>query len=143
MKKLAIFFLLVIIIITSMWAMYFNYKVKVKQTNKKNYSYSSYLDKEISGSELTSIINRAIDNNTLNEVTKDKKGKYINNHENSISIKIKMLDDGKIYDMEKIYNGGMNNFVIYYGEIKFKCTKIEYHQLTKLVKSMLFEQITQ
>ena len=143
MKKLAIFFLLVIIIVASIWAMFFNYKVKINETNKKNYIYNSYLDKEILGSELTSIINKAVDSNILNEVAKDKKGKFVNNHENSISIKIKMLDDDKVYDMEKIYNGGMNNFVIYYGEIKFKCTKIEYHQSTKLVKNMLFEQITQ
>ena len=41
------------------------------------------------------------------------------------------------------YNGGMENFIQYYNQIKFKCTIIEYHKDTNKVKYMLFEQITQ
>lgn len=37
----------------------------------------------------------------------------------------------------------MDKFVQYYGQITFKCTKIEYHKTTKKVKYMYIEQITQ
>ena len=54
-----------------------------------------------------------------------------------------MLDNDKVYNMETLYGGGMNNFLQYYNQIKFKCTKIEYHKSTNRIKYMLFEQITQ
>ena len=54
-----------------------------------------------------------------------------------------MLDNDKTYTMETIYNGGMDKFIQYYRDIKFKCTKIEYHKLTGKVKYMLFEQTTE
>ena len=92
---------------------------------------------------MTTIINKAVDNNKNNDVPKDDKGKYINNNTNSIQIQIKMLDNEKIYAMETLYHGGMDKFVQYYNEIKFKCTNIEYHTVTNKVKYMLFEQITQ
>ena len=54
-----------------------------------------------------------------------------------------MLDTDETYNMETIYKGGMDKFVQYYGSIKFKCTKIEYHNKTQKVKYMLIEQITE
>ena len=70
-------------------------------------------------------------------------GKYIDNKSNSINIDVKIIDNDKIYTMETLYNGGMENFIQYYNQIKFKCTIIEYHKDTNKVKYMLFEQITQ
>ena len=54
-----------------------------------------------------------------------------------------MTDNNSIYQMETIYNGGMQNFSNYYGNIKFKCIEIKYHNFTNKVKYMLFEQITE
>lgn len=144
MKKIAMFFLIVIIIIVGISYMYLNYKTNYNQAKKENTEYESYYNKEIYGTDLATIINKAVDNNKKNEVEKDNKGKYINNDRNSINIDIKMLDDnGTIYNMERIYNGGTTRFVQYYNQIKFKCTKIEYHQKTKKIKYMFFEQIEQ
>lgn len=144
MKKLALFFLIVIIIIVGISYMYLNYKSSYYTAQKENKQFESYKNQEIYGSELATIINKAVDNNEKNDVQKDDKGKYINNDSNSIQINIKMLDDdNKIYVMETLYSGGMDKFVQYYSEIKFKCTKLEYHQATNKVKYMLFEQITQ
>lgn len=96
---------------------------------------------EIYGAELTTIINKAVDNNETNEIEKDKKGNYIANDTNSIQIDIYMTDNETNYKMETLYNGGMDKFVRFYGEIKFKCTKLEYHNQTGKVKKMIFEQI--
>lgn len=143
MKKLAIFFLILVIIVVGISYMYLNYKVNYYEAQRENKQFESYNGQEIYGSELTTIINKAIDNNENNEIQKDSKGKYINNDDNSIQIDIKMLDNDKTYSMETLYSGGMDKFVQYYSEIKFKCTKLDYHQVTNKVKYMLFEQITQ
>lgn len=143
MKKLALFFLTITIIIVGISYMYLNYKANYYTAKKENRQFESYANQEIYGAELATIINKAVDNNQNNEVAKDDKGKYINNDNNSIQIDIKMLDNDKTYSMESLYSGGMDKFVQYYSEIKFKCTNLEYHKATNKVKYMLFEQITQ
>lgn len=143
MKKLAIFFLIVIIIIVGISYMYLNYKANYYAARKENKQFESYDGQEIYGAELATVINKAVDNNQNNEVAKDEKGKYINNDNNSIKIDIKMLDNDKTYSMETLYSGGMDKFVQFYSEIKFKCTKLEYHKTTNKVKYLLFEQITE
>lgn len=142
MKKLAIFFLIVIIIVVGISYLFINYKANYNQAKRDNKQFESYQGQEIYGAELTTIINKAVDNNENNDVPKDNKGKYTNNEKNSIQIEIKMLDNDKTYWMETLYNGGMDKFVQYYNQIKFKCTKLEYHVTTNKVKYLLFEQIT-
>ena len=66
----------------------------------------------------------------------------MDNDNNSIKIEVQMIDNEKKYDMETLYAGGMNQFVQFYSQIKFKCTQIQYHKTTNKVKYMLFEQIT-
>lgn len=143
MKKIAIFFLIVIIIITGIAYMYLNYKANYYQAQKENKQFESYEGQEVYGSDIATVVNKAVDSNIKNEVTKDENGKYINNDNNSINIDIKILDNDTTYNMETLYSGGMDKFVQYYGEIKFKCTELEYHKSTSKVKYMLFEQITQ
>lgn len=143
MKKIIIFFTIIIIIICGITYLYFNYKAEYNMSKKANLEFEKYLNEEVYGVDLATIINRAIDNNQKNEVERNNKGIYINNDTNSISIEIKMIDDDSIYQMETIYNGGIQNFVNYYNKIKFKCIEIKYHNSTNKVKYMLFEQITQ
>lgn len=143
MKKLAIFFLTIIVIIVGISYMYMNYKANYYINQKENYQFSGYYNKELKGNEIATLINKAYDNNSSNNVAKDKKGKFIENDNNSIKMDIKMLDIDKTYDMETLNSGGMDKFVQYYGQITFKCTKIDYHSSTGKVKYMLIEQITQ
>ncbi len=143
MKKLAIFFLIVVIIIVGISYMYLNYKANYYEAKKENKQFESYDGQEIYGAELATIINKAVNNNELNEVPKDTKGKYKNNDKNSIEIQIQIIDNKKTYEMETLYRGGMEKFVEFYNQIKFKCNKIEYHESTNKVKYMLFEQITE
>ena len=51
-------------------------------------------------------------------------------------IKFKYADGAMNIRGEKIFNGEIHNFISHYGNIKFKCTKIEYHEATKKVKKM-------
>ena len=142
MKKAAIYFIIIILIICAIFAMYISYKANYNISKKSNLSFEKYLNEEVYGSELATVINRAIDRNEKNEVEKNNKGIYQNNDTNSINIEIKMLDDDTIYQMETFYRGGIQNFINYYSNIKFKCVDIKYHSSTNQVKYMLFEQIT-
>lgn len=142
MKKIAIFFAIVVIIVVSMFYLYINYKNNYNSIKKDNKQYEIYYNQEIYGNDLATVINRAMDSNYKNKIEKDSKGKYIENDENSINIDIKMIDDDKVYNMETFFNGGISEFTSYYNQIKFKCTKIDYHKETNRIKYMLFEQIT-
>ena len=142
MKRLAIIFLIGIIIIVGISYMYLNYKANYNEARRENNQFESYYNQEFYGADVVTIINKAYDNNLTNAVEKDDKGIFKENDTNSIKIDVKMLDIDTTYTMETLYSGGMQNFVEYYSGIKFKCTKIEYHP-NKKVKYMLIEQITQ
>ena len=123
MKKIAIFFFIVIVIIVGISYTYLSYKSNYYEAKRENNQFESYYNQEFYGAEVATIINKAIDNNLTNQVQKDNKGKYIENDTNSIKIDIKMLDNDTTYEMETLYTGGMDKFVQYYNEIKFKCTR--------------------
>lgn len=141
MKKLAIIFLIGIIMIVGISYMYLNYKANLNETKKENNQFESYYNQEFYGADVVTIINKAYDNNLTNAVEKDSKGIFKENDTNSIKIDVKMIDNDKIYNMETLYSGGMDTFAKYYSGIRFKCTKIDYHPNRK-VKYMYIEQIT-
>ena len=143
MKKILVFFSIIIIIVAIVSMMWIKYQTKTNQAKKENEEFTFYENKTIYGAELVTIMNNAINKNTENNVQKDNKGNYINNNNNSIQIDIKFKDVDKTFNMETIYNGTMEKFVENYNNIQFVCSKIEYHKNTKLVKYLLFEQITQ
>ena len=142
MKKIAIFLLIVIGIISTISYIYLNKINTEKIAEKENIKFEVYKEQEIDGVQLSTLINKAIDSNLQNEVRKDKIGKYLDNQTNSINIDIKFIDNDKTYNIEKIYNNGTEKFLAYYGSIKFKCTDVQYHNKTKKIKYMLFEQVT-
>ena len=144
MKKTIIYIITAVIIICVLIAskLYANkqYLVEIKKFNTK---YEKYLNNEIVGTEVASVINQAVDNNEYYRVKKDDSDKYIQNDENSIIIEVKITEfkEEKLYSMETLYGGGMTEFVKYYGQIPFKATKIEYNK-NKKIKFILFEQIS-
>ena len=143
MKKIAIFLLIIIGIVSTISYLYLNSINNQRIAQKENIKFEIYKDEEITGAEVTTLINKAINSNQQNEIEKDKKGIYIDNETNSINIDIKFIDDDVTYNIEKIYNNGMDKFLTYYRDIKFKCVDVQYHDKTQKIKYMLFEQITQ
>ncbi len=140
MKKLILLIICFVIIATSIFGVkYINYRSEKNRIKQENLQFEACLNKKILGTELTSFINKAIDNNEKNNVLKDEKGFYIQNDTNSIEIEIKITDNDTVYKMETLYSGGMENFVQYYNSIDFECTKIEYNKIEK-VCYVLFEQ---
>lgn len=142
MKKTILFILCIVIIILSIfWVKYVNYQAEQRAIEEENLAYETYLNKEITGRDLTTAINRAVNNNETHSIAKDEQGFYIQNELNSIEIEIKIIDNDTTYKMETIYNGGMETFIQYYSEIYFACTKIAYND-TGRVSYVVFEQKT-
>ena len=88
--------------------------------------------------DITTVINKAIDNNEKYNVKKDKNGIYIED-KNSIKIEVKMIINNKTYSMENIRKIGMESFTEFFGEVGFKCIDIEYHKQNGKVSKMIFE----
>ena len=92
MKKIAIFLLIIIGIVSTISYLYLNSINNQRIAQKENIKFEIYKDEEITGAEVTTLINKAINSNQQNEIEKDKKGRYIDNETNSIDIKFKCVD---------------------------------------------------
>ena len=133
----AIFFIIICIICTFL----IDLRAEKSQIKKENMEYQIYLNKEIYGTDVASLINKAIDQNEKNNVQKNEKGYYINNEQNSVKIDLKMTTIDKTYAMEEIYQKDITKFVQNFNLIKFKCTSIEYHQKTGRISKLIFEEL--
>ena len=118
-----------------------NLRAEKNEIKKENAEYEKYLNNEVLGTELATLISRAVDSNEKNKVLKDDKGYYIENEKNSIKIDLKMTTIDKTYPMEEIYNNEMISFVKNFNLIKFKCTSIDYHQKTGKISKLIFEEL--
>lgn len=140
-KTLAIIIIIFLIVTFSVINFVLNIQTESRQTKKENMEYEYYLNKEIYGTDVATIINKAIESNKKNNVAKDENDFYIENKENSIKIELKMISIDKTYQMESIYNNDVTTFVKYFNLIKFKCSSIEYHKKTGKISKIIFEQI--
>lgn len=140
-KTLLILIAIVIVIVCIIGIKYYSYMMEYNNVIKENEEYEKYKDQEVYGIDLATLINKAVDKNEKNNIPKDDKNLYIQNDENSIEIEVYIEDNETTYKMEVFYNSGTEQFIQYYGNIKFKCSKIEYHEKTGKIKYILFEQI--
>ena len=142
MKK-SIFIILTIFLIITIAISYFLWESqrRVESANRINQEYNTYYDKTILGTDVASIINKTIDQNEKNKIEKDENNVYLENETNSIKIYLKFLESDDTFLMVAISNRGIESFIKYYSASNFKCTSIEYHEKTKYVKSLTFEQV--
>lgn len=144
MKKQLLIILVILILIVVVVAYYIqNAKYLDSLAQENNKQYEKYYEQEILGVDLISIINKTINNNEKNRISKkDNSIYYEDNQENSVYINIKFLENDKTFRMEEIAAQKTENFVEFFSIAKFKCSKIQYHEKTKYVKSLYFEQIS-
>ena len=142
MKKYVFIIITVVLIIVSAIA-YKIYDFRVTQNNvaNNNKTYNSFYEKEALGTDVATLINKAMDSNKKNSVEKYEDGSYVDNNTNSVNIDIKFKDLDTPISMEKIDELDSVRFVQNFGGFSFKCTKIEYHKKTGNVKYMFFEQV--
>lgn len=142
-KTIFIFIIIFLIILTIVCVSLMENSKNLSKIQKENKEYEEYLQKEIYGTDVITLINKVTDNNIKNGIQKDRKGFFIENNTNSIKIEINLLNDKelKTYQMEQLQNVGLEGFVKSFNLIKFKCTKLEYHNDTKKVSKIIFQQI--
>lgn len=139
-QSLLIILVLIFIVICIVSLNIVNLKSQEKELQIQNLEYEQYLNKRVYGTEVATLISKAVDQNEKNNVKKDEKGLYINNEENSIKIDLKMITINRTYPMEEIYNNQIINFVQNFNLIEFKCTYIEYHSKTGKISRLVFEE---
>ena len=143
MKKTVLLVVVILVVLTIIGIFqYQNEQRRIQEILKYNLLYEEYNKKGLNGLDVTTIINKAINNNEKNSVVKDKDDFYIDNKNDSVIIEVKMIIDGKIYRMEQINQLGIEAFTEYFAEVKFDCTKVEYHEETGKISYMLFEATT-
>lgn len=144
MKKnlLVISGILIIILLFIVYLLY-NYERDIKKIEQANKQYEAYYQKDILGNDLATLLNKVMDQNEKNHVEKDEKDVYyLDNGKDSLIVQIKFLGTDEPIRMENILKQDIQNFIKYYATYTFKCTKLGYHQDTKKVKSLYFEEQT-
>lgn len=145
MKKKNIILLIFIAIIVLIFIYYqvVSMQNKKKEIIKYNSEFEKYTTTQIFGTDIATIINKAIDKNERNKIPKDEKGYYIEDNENSIIIELEMINKGEItkYKMEQINKLGIEKFLSSeFNLIYFKCSNLEYHSNGKISK-IIFTQL--
>ena len=140
-KTLLIICILFLIIMLILFANLKQVQRQNRELQKFNSEYEFYNREGLCGVDITTVINKAVDNNEKYEVEKDENGYYIPNEENSIKIHIKLINNEKTYEMERIKEIGLESFVEFFGEVDFKCTDIEYHKKSGKISKMTFESL--
>ena len=142
MKKYVLIIITIVLAIVAVVAYkIYDYKVTQNEANNNNKSYNSFYGQEVLGTDVATLINKAIEKKEKNSVAIAEDGTYIDNGTNSINIDIKFKDLEETITMERINQLDSVRFVQNFGGFNFKCTKIEYHNKTGNVKYMYFEQI--
>ncbi len=141
MKKIVfILIIIVLIVISTVSFSVFKYNENIRLKENENREYEAYINKEITGAQVATLINKAIDSNRRNGI-KLQDWKYVDNEENSIRIEVKFKELEKIISMETIFNNETENFVANYSGIKFKSIQINYHEKTQKISYIKFEQV--
>ena len=120
--------------------------INQKDVKLHNFEYEQYLDKTIYGTDIATLINKAINDNKKNNIEQDEKGNFLDDEENSILIDLVMItDEGKqektTYNMETIEKVGITEFIQNFSLTTFKSSDVEYHQKTGKISKITFEQL--
>lgn len=139
MKKTICVILLIFVAIVV--AIYMNYKQNLTakiEAKRFNEEYEFYNKEAILGTDVTTLINRAMNNNEKHSIQKDENGLYIADDEYSIKIYVYMIINEMTYPMENLVQTGLADFTSYFGEVTFKCTDVKYHEATGRIAEMTF-----
>lgn len=113
MKKfilLCITFLIVLLTVLTVQVKQYN--TEQKRLASQSTFYEEHKDKTIFGTDVATIINKAVDDNA--------------NNSHSVEVKIKFLESEETYSMEPIIKQGIETFIQHYGGKTFTCNKIDY-----------------
>ena len=137
-KTILVIFSIVILIVACIYMNYKQTMISQNEIKKFNSAFEFYNKESLLGTDITTVINKAIDNNEQYSVKKDDNGMYIEDDKNSIKIYVYMIINDTTYPMEKLKSTGLDEFTRYFGEVEFKCTDVKYHESNGKISSMTF-----
>ena len=115
--------------------------IKQTEITKFNAEFENYKNKKLYGADVLSIINKAIDNNKVQNIEKDQDGNYIENDSFSLKVYITLLTTDEnnnvielTYPMERLQKAGLDGFIQNFSITEFKCEEIEYNKLKRVSK---------
>ncbi len=141
MKRIILLIITIMIIAILIFSYNFiQYENKQTDVMKFNKTFLDYNKSNLYGTDITTVMNKAIDNNEQYKIKKDESGLYIPDELYSTKIYINLQEEGSTYPMENFYKVGIQEFTTYFGELNFKCTKVNYHENGRI--SEMFFQAT-
>lgn len=112
MKRILLFISIVLgIMLLILMGILVNRGFAENEAKKPNLEFEYILEKEIYGTDVVTIINKAINNNQKHKIDKDENGNYKNDKHYSINVEIAFIGIEKNYRMEQICNAGLENFM--------------------------------
>ncbi len=140
MRKTFIGIFVILVIIVIVVVTNYNKKLaKLQEIKEFNSKYENYINKRITGVDLTTVMNLSIENNIKYEIKKDSKGAFIDDKKNSIEIMVIVPEiSGQPLKMEGLEKIGMKGFTENYGNSVFKAKEIKYHENGR-ISQMIFE----
>ena len=101
MKKIIILILIAVTIAISMiFVNYTEYRNKLAQVNKINKEFTVYENNIIQISTVITIMNKAIQLNTENDIPKDENNFFIENETNSIKVFLEIKSRGTLFSLQ-------------------------------------------
>ena len=135
MKKIIIWIFLITIVIISVFFNWYKKNLKILEDVRSfNSQFDVSLNDEVNGVDLTTVINKAMENNNQYKIEKNSKGVFKDDGKNSIKIMIKPTKDGNMFPMEAFEMVGMSDFTKNFGSAIFKVTNIEHHKNGRISK---------
>ncbi len=145
MKKIVIFIIVAVICIMAVIVVKIQDNLALQtELSTYNEQFETYLNKTMYGADVLTIINKAIDLNTTNDIQKDDDGFYIEDDNLSLKVELILLstnDNGEVqeltYQMETLEKAGLDKFISSFGLVSFECTNIEYNSVGRACKIII------
>lgn len=141
MKKIIILILIIVTVaISIIFVNYTEYRTKKSQVNNINKEFTVYENNVMQISSVITIMNKAIQLNTENNIQKDENDFFIENETNSIKVFLEIKSRESVIPMEDLILGkkaGIEKVSFAFSDMLFQIDKIEYHEKTGQVKKII------
>ncbi len=142
MKKNLLYILVIFIIVIAIILVHISDKnSKRNEIAKFNVQYEQYFGHTIYGSDVLTMINKAIDNNQENNIPRDENNYYIDDDKSSVKIELVLLSkndenevEEKTYSMETLEKAGLSGFITNFNLTPFECSNVEYNSQKRISK---------
>lgn len=151
MKKTILVIVFIAIIVITIILVKINEKIGAeKEALAFNEQYEVYLNKDLYGIDVVTVMNQATDHNTKYLVEKDENGMYKQEDKHAIKVELNLIAgvDEKTgertmvtHQMETIEKKGLDGFITNFNLTMFRCVTIDYQKETGKVNKVVFEQI--